>query len=95
MIVNTVKEIDNLIFAEQPAGQFAIGIMVLNNPRALNALTHVAIGMAALFIRAEKKTALLADYPSSNGLRMARITGEPWTTISANLPTLPTHTIRL
>jgi len=36
---HTVKEIDNLIFAEQPAGQFAIGIVGLNNPRALNALT--------------------------------------------------------
>lgn len=60
MVVNTVKEIDNLIFAEQPAGQFAIGIVGLNNPRALNALMQVAIGMADLFIRAEKKTALLA-----------------------------------
>ena len=39
MTAHTVKEIDNLIFAEQPAGQFAIGIVGLNNPRALNALT--------------------------------------------------------
>jgi len=39
MTANAVGEIDNLTFAEQPAGQFAIGIVGLNNPRALNALT--------------------------------------------------------
>ena len=39
MTANAVKEIDNLTFAEQRAGQFAIGIVGLNNPRALNALT--------------------------------------------------------
>jgi len=32
MTANAVKEIDNLTFAEQRAGQFAIGIVGLNNP---------------------------------------------------------------
>jgi len=39
MTGNAVKEVDTLTFAEQRAGQFAIGIVGLNNPRALNALT--------------------------------------------------------
>ena len=39
MLSNAVNEADNLNFAETKAGQFAIGVVGLNNPRALNALT--------------------------------------------------------
>jgi enoyl-CoA hydratase/carnithine racemase len=39
MTANPLKNIGNLTFAKQRAGQFAIGIVGLNNPRALNALT--------------------------------------------------------
>jgi len=39
MTANALEETDNLTFAEQGAGQFAIGVAGLNNPRALNALT--------------------------------------------------------
>ena len=34
-----LEESGNLTFAEQRAGRFAIGIVGLNNPRALNAVT--------------------------------------------------------
>jgi enoyl-CoA hydratase/carnithine racemase len=39
MTANSLKQTDLLTFAEQAAGRFAIGIITLNNPRALNALT--------------------------------------------------------
>lgn len=39
MTANALQEIDNLTCAEQRAGQLAIGIVGLNNPRALKALT--------------------------------------------------------
>lgn len=39
MTANALEATDNLTFAEPRAGQFAIGIVGLNNPRALNALT--------------------------------------------------------
>ena len=39
MTGNPLENIGNLTFAEQRAGQFAIGILGLNNPRALDALT--------------------------------------------------------
>src|SRR5262245_33274489 len=39
MTINPLSETDNLRFTESSAGQFAIGVVSLNNPRALNALT--------------------------------------------------------
>ncbi|HYA30761.1 MAG TPA: enoyl-CoA hydratase/isomerase family protein [Acidobacteriota bacterium] len=39
MTDNSLAETDQLTFAELAAGQFAIGVIGLNNPRALNALT--------------------------------------------------------
>ena len=39
MLPDTVNPTDNLMFAELTTGQFAIGFIALNNPRALNALT--------------------------------------------------------
>jgi enoyl-CoA hydratase/carnithine racemase len=38
MTANALQELDNLTCAEQRARQFAIGIIGLNNPRAVNAL---------------------------------------------------------
>jgi len=38
-MLNSVNATDNLSFAETKAGSFAVGAVILNNPRALNALT--------------------------------------------------------
>ena len=39
MTANDLEVTENLTFSEPRAGQFAIGMAGLNNPRALNALT--------------------------------------------------------
>jgi enoyl-CoA hydratase/carnithine racemase len=39
MTANSLKQTDHLTFTELGSGQFAIGVIGLNNPRALNAIT--------------------------------------------------------
>ena len=64
MTASALEETDNLTFAEPRAGQFAIGVVGLNNPRALNTLT------LAMFQALERKLlqwrGRMASRPGSN-----------------------------
>ena len=81
MTADTLQESENLTFAETQAGQFAIGIVGLNNPRALNALT---LSMFEAWIancsngRSGPKSLVSCSKPSGKGPFVPAAMSKPW-----------------